>query len=1066
MWRTSIKGFILTVSIFVLGVFCSSYAFADTGGESGSENNQGTATDTGNCNKSLAQYGGGVAQFDSCGGVFRLLNVNDPSGWPVDSEAQAVIRSKVVPACTKLGGEFYMLALLRARYAASGPSYTGQLARTRRVRDLISPYGSGKVPYKADMGLEFSKVKADHEAAIQYAKTHPDAGDFTTLLNTPWSDVTWFCWNAEWGQTTSSFDAWSYVDELDTLSYGPDSEVEKELFTKSDEVSVTFKHRLSYNKPTAASTSVFGPAETVWNTTITEDGKVTGGQGQTSFILYNSGPNRATIWDDMPFLAETTYKVNMKDADSKRVCSKITYTPKQIAWTENPSNFYNMNRQASTGTASSTACVVISKTRPVSTIGSYGSKTTVSVDSEGDIRGPEDGDTFTLTTDENGKDNYLYISTDNSSVKIRFSHEIVYHLSMCPSMQAPGDPPPWVCDWASSTPYTISGTYIDSYSGVHVGGDSKEPTSHVDENGDPIKIGMCSDFDEEERPSKCIQSPDKVSGGSFNGAYLSVDLNPGDIKKICQRITYTSKNIYLYPVELLLQTHYQPVRLGGTDYSEACVVITRPEDPTPPGGEVGPYSTGNGESGPMYAGETTTLGWSGKTQAYWTRRLMQWKAVDFQRPVSASQNSTNGNLLSGKINFDVCAWFRSNGPLINNRCEIAAGGNGGDDERFGDGISHARVWSDGWPSNKSKDLMSVGTFSENMKVPNEVGSKYCNSLGFQFQYYYGIQKNGGDITWTKDTKNSPYWKIYDAACRTIAKKPSFAVWNGSLFANGYVSTSLADRHLDPNLFNSLEDSGDRLNFGSWSEYLAVSRDSIEKFGSGAVYTNGSRYTDKNASTMTISNQHEGYRGFAEIDGGGSALIERLGTYLCGSSVDATYEANKSLLSSGVTGTHIVRLTGDTIGQDIKIANGPVRSIYQVPQVIVCANYASSDEIKISPNVERIDAWIYAPGKTINTCSAWSDYNTEALVNGYSGNNQCSKTLQINGPIIAGGILLNRSAGADPLTYSGNPTGGDDRAYSAEVFNLGADTYLWAYSYAGRYNSSYSEAYTRELPPRY
>ena len=37
---------------------------------------------------------------------------------------------------------------------------------------------------------------------------------------------------------------------------------------------------------------------------------------------------------------------------------------------------------------------------------------------------------------------------------------------------------------------------------------------------------------------------------------------------------------------------------------------------------------------------------------------------------------------------------------------------------------------------------------------------------------------------------------------------------------------------------------------------------------------------------------------------------------------------------------------------------------------------------------------------------------------------------------------------------------------AEIFNLRADTYLWAYAQAGRYDSSYTESYSRELPPRY
>ena len=86
---------------------------------------------------------------------------------------------------------------------------------------------------------------------------------------------------------------------------------------------------------------------------------------------------------------------------------------------------------------------------------------------------------------------------------------------------------------------------------------------------------------------------------------------------------------------------------------------------------------------------------------------------------------------------------------------------------------------------------------------------------------------------------------------------------------------------------------------------------------------------------------------------------------------------------------------------------------------------------------------------------------------------------INGPIIADGMITNRSYGSDPDKKSSPNYGGGDNmpanAYNdehmqrytpAEIFNLRADNYLWAYAQAGRYDSSYTEAYTRELAPRY
>ena len=66
------------------------------------------------------------------------------------------------------------------------------------------------------------------------------------------------------------------------------------------------------------------------------------------------------------------------------------------------------------------------------------------------------------------------------------------------------------------------------------------------------------------------------------------------------------------------------------------------------------------------------------------------------------------------------------------------------------------------------------------------------------------------------------------------------------------------------------------------------------------------------------------------------------------------------------------------------------------------------------------------------------------------------------------LTLNRSFGSDPGITDRQGTFGaaSDRQTPAEVFNYRADAYLWAYAQAGRYDSSYTETYTRELAPRY
>ena len=121
-------------------------------------------------------------------------------------------------------------------------------------------------------------------------------------------------------------------------------------------------------------------------------------------------------------------------------------------------------------------------------------------------------------------------------------------------------------------------------------------------------------------------------------------------------------------------------------------------------------------------------------------------------------------------------------------------------------------------------------------------------------------------------------------------------------------------------------------------------------------------------------------------------------------------------------------------------------------------------MEISDEVKQIDAWIIAPQASINTCA----FNNRTSTTGFGGiidtNTTCDRQLIVNGPVIAQNVKLNRTFGADPgRAY--DPT--ESYFYTpAEVFNLSAENYLWAYAQAGRYQSSYTNAYARELPPRY
>lgn len=543
-----------------------------------------------------------------------------------------------------------------------------------------------------------------------------------------------------------------------------------------------------------------------------------------------------------------------------------------------------------------------------------------------------------------------------------------------------------------------------------------------------------------------------------------------------------------YPVE------GQPVETGS---SKACLSVTRPEDPLKPGDPdpqtglpvTGPVS-GSPDSGFMYAGEVgDNVSWNGYATSYATRRLMKARAIIYDPKVDVDPYDTisKGNLFSTnkendlyKNTTDPCTWYtrKVNGRLRHGCTTI--------DEVGGE-------WGEGYDAPYShetpKKVYNLTTPAD-VIVSDYVGDKFCNSFGFELEYWYGItHSNPKSEEWHSEGKS--YWAIYDAACRTIAKKPSLNLWNGSLFTNGDVQTTLAYRYLNPVFGGTLaypRGSGDRHRFGSWSEYLAVVGGVIKDqhtggFGSGTALSYmglsgsmGNIYDPLwNISPLTIANAGPTY-GQSGVNAG-STFRARLNTYLKQLSTTSSVAGLQN-----VDKTIVVDASGTLdINENITLKTTGITypSIYQLPQIIIFA-----DDINISGNVTQIDAWLIAKNK-INTCSQFvsgedkenpanhseAEAGTEAHIKDYNNRDftACSKQLTINGPIVAKEIELNRSYGADPITDTDITVLGDGtnaRAIPGEAFNLSADTFLWSYAQAGRYDSSYTEAYTRELPPRY
>ena len=446
-----------------------------------------------------------------------------------------------------------------------------------------------------------------------------------------------------------------------------------------------------------------------------------------------------------------------------------------------------------------------------------------------------------------------------------------------------------------------------------------------------------------------------------------------------------------------------------------------------------------------------------------------------------------------------------------------------------------------------------------------IGFSYCVAVGIypsdshnymgndiELQYHYGEEgaMDGGE-----------YWNISNASCRTIAKKPNFQVWNGSVYTEGSITTSLTKKMTGTG-FGTYSSADQRTRvFGSWSDYAIIAAGTNKGMSSGAMlgYNNDeynlsreggqllSTATFKQLSPQTTANS-EGDSNSATGNSGVNASpsismnISRLkaryaikaADFSSGSSnkiltastgmqyvnydgsVDlstlakhiepyndnkhpnqtAYYNAgSKSLvktLGDGKNDNTLVIYVKGTLTIDTNICLGTcggkgmklsdysfgenAHSGAELPQVLIFA-----DNIDIKENVTRIDAWLLATDGTINTCKVEHlEAADAARRSAYNDYGNCYKTLMVNGPVYASQIKLNRTAGATHGIGDESPAEVLNRQYGAtgdstdanlgsvtpaEIFNLRADSYIWAYNQAQRYSEAVV-TYMRELAPRY
>lgn len=311
---------------------------------------------------------------------------------------------------------------------------------------------------------------------------------------------------------------------------------------------------------------------------------------------------------------------------------------------------------------------------------------------------------------------------------------------------------------------------------------------------------------------------------------------------------------------------------------------------------------------------------------------------------------------------------------------------------------------------------------------------------------------------------TPLWRYSALRCVTIGKKPKTQVWGGDVRVRGLVNTSTS------------QITGK--NFGSWGEYGVMATGLISGMASGSGLNGGNANpaatTWNNLTFANVDNTgNPSFGSFtlpvakdlgAQFGTGGGAPSSNLGALASGnyqSNTTGTFTINASDIGqqAGRGKKIIIRVPNGTvqIAGNITYKNGggdTFTSIDQLPQVIIIAN-----KINIMNSVGRVDAWLLtartnalpaAGNDAINTCGDVAPTGAITL-------SQCTNALTINGPVVTSHLYLRRTAGSGSTAA----TAGDP----AEVFNLRADTYLWARNQAAQ-NGKAQTVYSVELPPRF
>ena len=260
-------------------------------------------------------------------------------------------------------------------------------------------------------------------------------------------------------------------------------------------------------------------------------------------------------------------------------------------------------------------------------------------------------------------------------------------------------------------------------------------------------------------------------------------------------------------------------------------------------------------------------------------------------------------------------------------------------------------------------------------------------------------------------------------------------------------------------------------YGSWGEYGIIANgkaDSASGAGLSSSFNGRSGVTPRDYNKLTFANIPK-YGNFSST----SSVPDNFTLpSVRGARGNISGNVDVNSLASGEYNAGNVTLTGSklSVGKSIVIkSSGVVRisgdllytdtnDVRQLPQLIIYAK-----NIIIEPSVGEVNAWLITQKDGyVSTCGVVISFGD--WLSGVSESSCGKKQLKVNGPIKTGRLFLRRTYGGkhassaknDPNMHPGTP---------AEIINLRADTYIWAYNNY-RNTGAISTMNIRELPPRY